>query len=403
MVTFLSTFSRCGLGVRTVALLCFPLGVAAEPLELLKLTLVAPSNCPDRAAFLGALRRELAASRAPDVRLAARIHVTNEGPSAWSAQLHLSNASGESTRVIVARTCPALFDAMSLILATVIDPELVGQLRVDEQLRTIGEPRDDGSILTAENSDHESTVPPNLGAVATSTTMPQTKPTQEASRTDAKALELKVPASKAKLVGAARIHTEPRMQSDPIASRGPSSMSPPAIAGYVAAMAAADWGSLPGLTPTISASVGLGSRTFRGELRLGWWRPQEQTTMIASTSTTSHFGLVASGLRSCYFAWTSSRLAVGPCGDVELGYWSAQGDSRVAVPHHTKLWGASAGAGGLVHLQVLDIMALRGEVSALVPISRPGFGYYADGRPIEVFRPSALLLRAGFGCEVNFL
>lgn len=364
--------------------------VDADPLELVKIALEAPAGCPDRSVLESILRRDLANSKISDLRLAVNIHVAKPsldppGIENWHAEIHLTSSGGESDRSLTARTCASLIDATSLVLATIIDPDAAG-------MRQLLEPTA-GETASQESASHASL------------------PTTETARPTAPNGERTAPAAAPPQTNQNNpVATATASRTRPLASTAPTLQVPAnrdakstALQAHAALALAADVGSLPRITAAVRAMAGLSSRKWRGELRLGWWWPQQATLATNSTIPIGTFGLVAGDLRGCYWGWRIGRSTIAPCATVEVERWSGDGGSNLTNRHQVRLWGFSVGAGALGSLEISDVIALRADLDFLVPISRPMFGYSAAGHPVELFAPSRPLLRGGLGVEVHFL
>ena len=134
----------------------------------------------------------------------------------------------------------------------------------------------------------------------------------------------------------------------------------------------------------------------RLELAGSVFSAQSQTT--ATSAAGARFNLLVAGARGCW-ALLHGAVELSPCAGVDVQAMSAKG---FGAPQNYDANGAwmSAGAGALVRVPLASWLALRAEIDAIVPFSRPTFVVEGDG---AVHRPSAIGARAGIGAELLFL
>src|SRR5512133_2549207 len=105
---------------------------AADPLSALRLEWEAPGTCPPRSAFERELRRDIAGSEVQAVPLRARVTMAQLDEHRFTVSIVVEGAVGRSSRQLEADTCSELVSAVSLIIATMIDPEGIAR-RTQEQ------------------------------------------------------------------------------------------------------------------------------------------------------------------------------------------------------------------------------------------------------------------------------
>ena len=165
-------------------------------------------------------------------------------------------------------------------------------------------------------------------------------------------------------------------------------------------------GSVGGATDgTTMPAAALGARAglawtpgrARVEVVGSFFSAQSKTT--ATSAAGARFNLLVAGARGCW-ALVQGPVELSPCVGLDLQTMSAKGFGATQNNYEANGAWMSAAAGGLFRLPLASWFALRADVDAIVPFSRPTFVVEGDG---AVHRPSAIGARAGIGAELLFL
>jgi hypothetical protein len=351
---------------------------AGEPLEL---QMLAPPGCPARHALEANILRDLPPDRATEERLRVQLLVSEEGPGAWKAILKVENAGGSSERVLGAESCDALFNVISLVLATMLDP---GADHPPIEAESSSESRADstetpGAVSNADTS-----------AILDKPQPPTPTSPLPKGRNTARPVAASPPTKQAETDTAAATGDEP-----PVPKSSGSLL--------LALWGALDSGSLSAVTAAVGGALGYDHENYRVEATLGWWWPRaEAVGPLSSALAGGEFGMTAGGAKACLGIWRSTRGVFGPCGGFEVERWQAQGDVGVANRRTSHLWGGGVNAGVEGRVALDEVFALRVTVEALWLINPPAFGFNDNGSHIEAFRPNTFVMRMGTGVEAHF-
>jgi len=345
----------------------------ADSLAQLAIQWEAPLECPNRAALIDELRRDLERSQAPSVRLAVVARVERPRPDAWQVTIMSESAEGISERVVNSKTCPALLDATSLIIAMMIDPE------------------------TAANHARPTDDSPQAPAV---TDAPKSNSIEFQNRIAAGfapngPLPIALPhGSPASLTLEARAFTQ--------VDSSAQSQSAWSLAGTFAATTALDYGSLPGFSGVIRGSLGLLYGPIRFETSLGYWIPKNY---VASPSELpgvgGEFGKVSLLGRVCANVWQSSTFAVGPCVGLGAAWFSGSANRIVPEPAGATVLKSEPDVGAIALLRLTNRFALRLDLDVAVPLNRPEFGYKSGDAQKSLYAPAPASVRTGIGLELK--
>ncbi len=377
-----------------LALAMWETPVAADPLALVTLQWQAPVPCPDAAALQAELRRDLAGSQAPGERLAVQASVEPTAAESWRVHIHMQGGEGNSDRVLTARSCIALADATSLIIAMHIDPETAAAHA--HSFAEVSEPAlapAPGAmpIPSAPVVAYPGQLPPPAlanaqGNAAVSET--KTIKTNLGTERDAAAGKLASERTtfdaevKAAAVGPSRTQLHP----------------------LVGAWALVDWGSLPLASPGFGGSAGLASGPWMVEIAIGAWLNRDKTK---GTELNPHagikLGMVSGAARLCHRIWEHAPFDLSPCAGFELVRWSGEGNSYLAGKQTGWALGFSPNARLLGTLSISEVLCLPVFLDVLLPLNRPKFGFQdAAGAPNYVYQPSQVALRVGVGVQLHF-
>ncbi|HMA95228.1 MAG TPA: hypothetical protein VKP30_21210, partial [Polyangiaceae bacterium] len=137
---------------------------AADPLSALRLEWEAPGTCPPRSAFERELRRDIAGSEVQAVPLRARVTMAQLAEQRFTVSIVV----GRSSRQLEADTCSELVSAVSLIIATMIDPEGMAR-RTQAQRPKAMDPASNADATRAGDSGADATRAGDSTEVASST------------------------------------------------------------------------------------------------------------------------------------------------------------------------------------------------------------------------------------------
>jgi hypothetical protein len=315
---------------------------AADAGEAVSLTWQAPAGCPDRAAILERLRSLLVVSKASSGQVTARGTVIGSSAGTW--ELNLETVQGERTwkRTMQSASCDELADAAALIIALVVDPDLMTEAQTNPGAVT-REPPPPPAVPTPA-------VPPAAPVVAV----------QEPEQLDTR--------------------------------RTP-------IAFVVGGAAVADLGSLPGVS--FGAELALGIRIAHLQIDLlGTAFPSTSTEVVTNPPRGGNFSLIGGGARGCYWA-PSPAWAWGLCAGAELGNMRGEGFGTTAfTAAEDRLWVAGR-LGAFATYSLAKSLAFRASLEGLVPVTRPTFEL-ANVVPATVHQPSAVSGRLQVGIEAHF-
>jgi hypothetical protein len=102
--------------------------------------------------------------------------------------------------------------------------------------------------------------------------------------------------------------------------------------------------------------------------------------------------------RVCAVALRAATIELGPCAGVTAGAIQAEGRG-VSSPGSSSAPFFAVSAGGSAALPIADWLALRADLAAIVPITRPEF--VIDGIEGVVHEPSVVGARLAIGAEVR--
>jgi hypothetical protein len=357
----------------------WPRHAVADPLVFVNVELDAPRDCPDRAALVAELRRDLEGSQAPGTRLRAEVKIERLGPASWRAVVRTESDDGKSERALAARSCAALLDASSLIIAIIIDPETATTNA--RAIEAVNLPETANQSNAAEPVNPQS--PPDATEVANREPAPLATPQEPQKR------QLASP------------HLPDNSGS--VMSPTPPTRLRSLTRGSIAAWAAADYGSVPAPTVALGGALGLLYGPWRGEFAAGWWLPRSATwDKGTNPEAGGSFGMLAGSAKVCRRIWELGRMGLGPCAGLEVARWSGTANGNLSNTQSRARWDSSAEAKVLGILAISEIVGLRFDLDVLFPLHRPRFGFTSGGIENRLFQPSAVLLRAGAGVELHF-
>lgn len=349
---------------------------AADPLSAFKLEWEAPGTCPPRSVFEGELRRDITGSEVQAVPLRARVTMAQLAEHRFTVSIVVEGAVGRSSRQLEADTCGELVSAVSLIIATMIDPEGIAR-RTQAQRH---QPMDPGSSADATRAG-ESTEVSSSTPIAPPD---QAQPDFPASNRPKEAVSSVAPQPTKSIPQPRQDHRAP----------------PSRHLAYAAGLAELDVGSFPGATAAFGGSLGWERDGFRVEGNLGWWMPQTKSwNQAPNPGAGARFEMLAGGIRGCFRAYGRGWFDLYPCAGLEYRALAARANDLVTEPGEAKRRGFAPVAGSLVTAAMTRWLAFRASVGLAFPLDRPMF--VIDGLG-GLHQPNWVSLRAGIGAEVHF-
>jgi hypothetical protein len=313
--------------------------------------------CSDGHHVVGDILRILGDESGTRNHVVARVSVEKEEGETWRVTLVVKTDGGSRTRAFEAESCSAAADAVALILAIDVDPQVA--MRAEA-----------GALPERADATVVAPLPP---APAPPSALPPSTASAPSSVTPAPSSVNQAPRSSF------------RLPFDAI----------------VGASLAADAGSLPDVG--VGGSLALGARVGRLRLELDGTYWGEQTAVTPTGPAGAHFRLVSGNVRAAY-DFRFGILSLGPLVDAGLEGMGAQGFSGTKGTFSpTEFW-PLLGVGGLAAIHLFPHFALRLVLEAELPLFRPTFVVEnpPPTAPTSLHHPSAAVGRALFGAEVDF-
>ncbi|MFZ5892647.1 MAG: hypothetical protein ACOY0T_16430 [Myxococcota bacterium] len=292
-----------------------------DPSARFELDWLSPPACDARERTLEALQRLLQASprELATSPLTASASVTRTATGGWHLLLTTTHAGQQLTRKLEATSCDELSDAAALILALVLDPEL----------------------LTRPSSTPATSAEASGPSEATSLrTLSQPR----------KAIAPAPPVSSAPPVA----RPSPPLRALPLVELGPL----------------AAWGALPSPAFGVSLTGGFDLSHWRW-LITGSYFPGRRAS-LAGTNGSASFELRTLAATVCWLPEAFRNMYLGPCVTSEFGSIAARPEGVDFPSDDTKRWGAS-GAGVLLRFASRRAFEFGLQSSLLVPWGRPEF------------------------------
>jgi len=367
----------------------------ADPLAELTIDLEAPPRCPNKAMLYGELRRDLEGSVAPSGQLSVLAQIVQRDPERWQAIVRAEGALGKTERSLTARDCQTLVDAMSLIIAMLIDPETAANnARHFEGVTVASSPND-------KDAGNKVADPPAASDTTASKT--EDKPAEVAP-----AIAPPNAASDKSVVAS----DQPNLDNphDGRSRKADSRHHP--IGGVLAAWMAVDSGTLPSATMAVGGIAAVSYGSWRAETAFGWWLRQDTTLGTGPhPAVLAQFDAVVGTARLCGEVFRRGPFGLSPCAGIQLARYSASAPA-LAQPQSSKRWDTSGLFGLLGQFDLAPALGLRLGVDLAAPFVHQRFGFYDDSAqagagqpqptPREVFRPASAQYRATGGIELRF-
>jgi hypothetical protein len=305
----------------------------------------APSECPQAAAFTAQvehfLGQKLDAARAQSLHISGEVMVAGE--RGYVARLRLEGTGAARERELSHRDCTELAEAAALVTALAIDPTLT--LPEDA-------PQPESLVDAAANDSAGRPLP------AAPAQPPLEAPVEPSARPTPPSLK----------------------DSLPVRPAGPS------IRAAVAAVGLVGNAVLPGVGVGVGARARLERARFGVSLRADYWLPRSKA--VGDGAAGIELGAWGVGLRACGVP-LSGRVALALCGGGSVGDMYGAGNDLLTNPRtRHRRWSALEAE---LELSVLTLSNLATCLGVTVgkTLERPQFGVSEDGRPVEVFKPSA--------------
>lgn len=372
---------RGGLGV-LLATAC-PARAAASERPNLALVWEAPEGCPSADTVRDAVVELLRATGPIDpVRVQARVRFEAD---LYRVRIVTHREGARGVRELEAPTCQALFDAVTIIIALAVDPELF-------QRGESGE-----AAAPAEEE------PAPEGDTSASASDAEARPESDAAVASASA----VTASTTPRSGSGELGDEGLDDYAATGFRDRGLQAVAALAGSV------ESGALPGLGFGVTVRGGVRKRRFRAELAFTRWLGRE--AFSAEAGKGAHLSATAVAGWGCFRAIPGHTAPLrelrpqlppddqpaiegGACLGLEVGRISARG-MGVSDPGSGSSSFASLGGAMRLGATAAEWLSLDVRVEALRLLHQPRFEIAGVG---EVHRPDDWSLRASMGAEVYF-
>jgi hypothetical protein len=315
----------------------------------------ATPECSDGPHVLEQVGRILGEGTGTRRQVTARVDVGTGDGGAWRVTLVVEADGASHQRNFEAESCQAVVDAVALILAIDVDPQVA--------TRAAASGAEPGAVPAV--------------APATATVPPPAPPPTTAVATPPPLAPPRAPTS---------------TPTSRAAGRTPLDF-------VIGASFAADVGSLPNLGAGANLAVGAQRGGWRFELDGSYWGPQTANSSTSPGGATFQLG---SGNARAAYLWSLRSFSLGPLLDVGLEGMHAQGqDGTKDNRHPTQFW-ALVGAGGLVTFRPFAPLALRLVLESEIPLPDPSFVVLNPGSQAQVYTVSQVIGRAMIGAEIKF-
>ena len=338
------------------------------------------AGCPTEAEVRARAESLLAGSMAVTQPTPMRAHVRALGDGTFE----LSLATDAGARELRGESCDVVADAAALIYAMTIDPDVVARLAAAEE-PTLETARA-GRASLAEVLEVPAPAGPSAMRNARGPLIASVVSAAPVARDDARRADEQREAA----VDAERSGEQPPLATEAELDDGPG----PTWA--LGAGATGDAGLLPSISigPTAHAGVELGA--LRIDAR-AMFSPSREAHLENHATARGDVSFVGGEARGCAVALRAA-VELAPCAGITAGAMQAEGRG-VSSPGSSAAPFFAVSAGGTAALPIAEWLALRADLSAVVPITRPAF--VIDGVDGVVHRPSAVGARLALSAEVR--
>jgi hypothetical protein len=264
--------------------------------------------------------------------LAVLASVASPTPGEWRVKLVITREGTSRTRELRGHSCPELADAVALILALAIDPEVFSRSGGDAP----------HAPLADAGKDAVSPLPPQEEHVAKSTVRAASAPLGE-----------------------------PRLARSPPKPASAPSPGEHRFLGFLALGSSTALGVIPTPAFGVSLTGGLSSSALRLSVTASYF-PQRRATSAEQPGLSAVMDLRTLSLSGCWMHGLARRLRAGACGIGEWGAVRARGEGATRVYSETQPW-AATGLGGVALLGLSPDFELGLDAGLLVPWGRPKF------------------------------
>jgi hypothetical protein len=300
----------------------------AQPAEPLELDWPSHEGCPRREEVLAEAYRLLGGRPEASARRVRAAATVTPNAGKWRLEMQTESDGARGKRSLSAETCRALGEAAALILALAYDPEAVA--RHDSRVDPAPPPKE----------------PPAPRAEPLPSPPPPAPPP---------ALRASPPPSPA---------WPPRPRPKERAGTGRSWNL--AVGGHIAS----DLGSMPAAAFGLGGALALVTRRLRIGLEATYWLDQRALAK-KKAGAGGDFSFVSGAASGCPLL-LERPVMLGLCAGVELGRMHAAGFGVDHPSEFTSFWSALR-FDALATLRVDRALALRAELGAAVPVSRPSW------------------------------
>lgn len=350
---------------RGIAAACLAGGIllaapARAEAPALKLTWRAPAGCPSSDAVRDAATRTASdrAAKASSLEADARVERL-ERAGRWRVTLRTRRGDATGERSIEAASCSALADATAVVLAlALVSPDAAPE------------------AATADVPADAAGAPPPATATATATPATPARPADHARAAEREATPARVPPAED-------------------VSREASTPEPEHALAVAAAMMV-DGATLPAPSSGGGGSVAWTPGRLRLEAGAALFAGQSRTTSVSAAG--ADLRLFVAGARGCA-SIVRAPIDVAPCAGADVNVVTAHGFGAPANYDTSAAW-ASAAGGAIVRIPIRHWIAVRAQLDAIVPLSRPTFVVEGEG---AIHRSAAIGARGGIGAELLFL
>ena len=340
------------------------------------------ATCPSEADVRARAESLLAGSAAEQALapMRAQVRALEDG----TFELSLTSEAG--ARRILGESCDVVADAAALIYAMAIDPDVLARLAAEEELAA-GPPQAAsieqvglGSRLEGPRPRNSSIRGPLIASMVSEGVT--AREDERRAREDERA--------------ASEGHEGTGRSPEAIAVPEPALGDAGRPTWVLGAGAVGDAGLLPGISVGPSAHAGLELDALRIDVR-AMFAPAREARLENHETARGEVSFVGGEARACAVAMRAA-IELAPCAGLTAGAIQAEGRG-VSSPGSSSAPFFALSAGGTAAVPIADWLALRADLAAVVPITRPEF--VIEGIDGVVHRPSVVGARLAIAAEVQ--